>query len=516
MEEAITNNKRIAKNTFLLYIRTFVVMIVSIFTSRVILKALGVEDYGVYNVIGGMVAMFAVVSNSLAASISRFITFEIGRGNNVRLLQVFATSKVVLLVLAGIVLVLTEVVGVWFLSCKMQIPEGRMTAAMWVLQCSIVSFCVNLIAIPYYACIVAYEHMKAFAYFSLFEAILKLLICYLLMASPIDKLILYAILMMSISVLMRFLYNYYCRRHFKESRTSLSFHKPVFKEMFGFAGWSFFTSANSILSTQGCNMLINVYFGVTFNAARAIANQVQQAMTQFVSSFVTAINPQITKSYAAGEIDSMYSLVCRGARFSYYLTLIMVVPIFFEAETILNIWLTVVPDKAVVFTKLSLIYILMDGAGYTLYTANLATGRIKKYSLVLSSITFFVFPLSWVFFSKGASVEFTYIIALVANLLYHIARLFLTQDNVGLRAGYFAKKVYWPVFLTTFLSIIPSIFICRLFPPTVLRFIISMLIGVCMTASMALLVGMERQERRVIIDKTKSIASRALSKLNRI
>ncbi len=511
MSESVTNNKRIAKNTFLLYIRTFFVMIISIYTSRIILQALGVEDYGVYTVIGGMVAMFAIVSNTLAASISRFITFEIGSGNRDRLFSVFATSKVVLLVLAGIVLVLTEVIGIWFLKTQMQIPEDRMYAAMWVLQCSIVSFCVNLIAIPYYACIIAHEHMKAYAYFSLLEALLRLGICYLLIISPIDRLILYAILMMLLSVLLRILYNFYCHRHFDESRTTMVFHKSIFKEMFGFAGWSFFTSANSILSNQGCNMLINVYFGVTFNAARGIANQVQHAMTQFVSSFVTAINPQITKSYAAGELDDMYKLVCRGARFSYYLTLIMVIPIFFEAETILNIWLTVVPDKAVVFTRLSLIYILMDGAGYTLYTANLATGNIKKYSIVLSSITFFVFPLSWIFYYYGASVETTYIVAIVANLFYHIARLFLTQDNVGLNAGYFAKKVYYPVFLTTFLSIIPSILVCEYFPPTIIRFLLSLIVGVGFTAGIALLFGMERQERVLLLAKAKSIVYNVLN-----
>ena len=339
MSDQYVDNKRIAKNTVLLYIRTFFVMIISIYISRVILKVLGVEDYGVYQVVGGFVSMFAVVSNSLSAAISRFITFEIGRGNSERLYHVFSTSKVVLLVLAGIVFVLCEVIGIWFLTSKMQIPEGRTTAAIWVMQFSILSFCITLISIPYNSCVIAHEHMKAYAYISLLDAFVKLGICFLLIISPIDKLIFYALLMMFASLLTMTIYRIYCHCHFEESDTPIHFYKPIFKELFGFAGWSFFTSANSILSTQGVNMLINVFYGVTFNAARGIANQVQQALSQFVSSFVSAINPQITKSYAAGENEGMFTLVCRGARFSYYLTLIMFVPIYFEAETILHIWL---------------------------------------------------------------------------------------------------------------------------------------------------------------------------------
>lgn len=505
MSESAIDNKRIAKNTVLLYVRTFFVMVISIYISRLILQILGVEDYGVYQVVGGFVAMFAVVSNSLSAAISRFITFEIGSGNVERLHKVFSTSKAVLLALAGIVLVLTELIGIWFLITQMQIPEGRMTAAMWVLQCSIVSFCVTLIAIPYNACVIAHEHMKAFAYISLLDALLKLGICYLLYISPTDKLIFYAILMMIESVLMRIIYSVYCHHYFEESRTRIHLYKSVFKEMFGFAGWSFFTSANSILSTQGVNMLINVFYGVTFNAARGIANQVQQALSQFVSSFVSAINPQITKSYAAGEIESMYALVCRGARFSYFLTLVMFVPLYFEAETILNIWLTVVPEKTVLFTRLSLIYILIDGAGYTLYTANLATGRIKKYSIILSSITFFVFPLTWIAYLCGASVELTYYVAIVANLFYHLARLFLTQENVGLKVGHFIKTVYYPIAITTAVSIIPSCAICYFMPYSILRFILSIIVGVTTTGAVSLFLGMDKHERTVILNKAGSI-----------
>ena len=503
--ERTSNNRRIAKNTLLLYVRTFFVMIISIFASRIILQALGVEDYGVYNVVGGVVSMLSIISNSVTAAISRFITYEIGSENRERLFQVFATSKMVLLVLVGIVFILTELVGVWLLTTKMQIPDGRMTAAMWVLQCSIVSFCVNLLSIPYTACVIAHEHMNVFAYISVLDALLKLGICYLLIISPVDRLITYASLTMSIAILIRCLYNVYCHRHFEESRSSIRFYKPIYKEMFGFAGWSFFTSANHIFSNQGVNFLVNIYYGVVFNAARGVANQVQGAMTQFVSSFVAAINPQITKSYAAGEMENMKALVCRGARFSYYLTLIMVVPFFFEAESILNLWLTVVPEKAILFTRLSLLYILMDGAGYTSYTANLATGRIKKYSIVLSTITFFIFPLTWIAYHFGSTVETAYYLALIANLFYHIARMFLTQENVGISVKTFILEVYWPVLLTTMISIIPSVLICHLMPPSFLRLVLSIVVGVCITSCVALTFGMTKKERTIILEKAKKI-----------
>ena len=507
MSESVNNNKRIAKNTFLLYIRTFFVMIISIYTSRVILQALGVEDYGVYNVVGGIVSMLAIVSNSVTAAISRFITYEIGSGNKERLHQVVATSKVVLYVLAGLVLVVTEIIGVWFLRTQMQIPDGREDAAMYVLQCSIVSFCVSLVAIPYNACVIAHEHMNAYAYISISLALLKLGICYILVISPTDKLVTYAILMMLSEVLFRGIYSFYCHHYFEESKERVHFYKPVFREMFGFAGWSFFTSANSVLSTQGVNMLINVFYGVTFNAARGVANQVQSAMSQFVSSFVSAINPQITKSYAAGEIDDMYTLVCRGARFSYYLTLVMFVPLFFEAETILHIWLTIVPEKAVLFTRLSLIYILMDGAGYTLYTANLATGRIKKYSLVLSSITFFIFPVTWIVYYCGGKVETAYYVAIASNFIYHVARMFLTQDNVGLRVKTFFKSVYVPIALTTVFAVIPSFLICWTMQSSFLRLCISLFVGVGTSAISSLLIGMSSHERAIILNKVKSVLS---------
>lgn len=502
----MADNKKIAKNTILLYTRTFFVMIISIYTSRAVLHALGIEDYGVYQVVGGLVAMFSVVSTILTASISRYITFEIGSGNQERLYRVFSTCRIVLIILTFIVFVLTEIIGLWFLENMMNIPAGRMNAAIWVLHCSVISFCMGLLAIPYNACVIAHEHMKTFAYISILDAILKLLICFLLIYVYIDKLILYAILMMAISITIRIIYTLYCRHYFLESRAPIHFHPSIFKEILSFAGWNFLTSANIILCTHGINLLINFYFGVTFNAARGLANQVRGAVSQFVSSFMVAINPQITKSYASGDMESMYMLVCRGARFSYYLVLLMALPIIFEAESILNIWLVEVPYKTVVFVRLSLINILLDGAGYTSYTANLATGKIKKYSIILAATTILVFPLTWIAFTYGLPAEYAYYIEFLSQIIFHIARMYLTEINTGLKVKVFLRKVYIPIIRTTMLSIIPFILIIYMIPQSYVRLFVSVLLGTSIVLCMVSYVGISKTERNAIIHKVMSSA----------
>ena len=504
MVEQVSNNRRIAKNTVLLYIRTFFVMLISLYTSRVLLQVLGVEDYGVYQVVGGMVAMFAVISNALATAISRFITYEIGSGNHSRLLEVFSTSRVVQLTISGIVLILGEIIGLWFLHTYMQIPEGRMVAANWVLQFSLVAFCTNLLNIPYNACIIAHEHMKAFAYITIFEAVCKLGICFLILTSPIDSLIYYALLLMLLAFVLFFLYKFYCRKMFEECHSEIYFHKPIFKEMFGFAGWSFFSNTMHIFNSQGVNMLINVFFGVSVNAARGISNQVESAVMQFVNSFTIAINPQITKSYAAGEYESMYVLVCRGAKFSYFLMLMMALPLMCEADIILRLWLVEVPPQAVILVQLSLVLGLLDAIGLSGYTACLATGRLKKYALIITSIGIMEFPLSWVAFAIGGVVEISYYIYIIVKFAVLIARMILLRDMVGLPVRKYVNEVFCPILLTTFFSIIPSIILVHLMPQSFLRLLLSLVIGVGITGVMTLFIGMSKGEREMVIYKVHS------------
>ena len=317
MSQISENNKRIAKNTLLLYVRMLFMMVVSLYTSRVILNALGVEDFGIYNVVGGVVTMFSIISSSLSSAISRFLTYELGKGNQTKLNKIFSASVSIQLLLSLIIVVLIESVGVWFMNVKMTIPESRMTAANWVLQFSIVTFVINLISVPYNAAIIAHEKMSAFAYISILEAVCKLAIALLIMVSSIDKLIFYAILMCAVAVVIRFIYGHYCKKNFAECTYHFHWDKDILKQMFGFAGWNFLGSGSFLLMTQGVNILMNMFFGVTLNAARGVANQVDNAVQQFVTNFTTAINPQITKSYATGNLSYMHQLVSAGSKYSF-------------------------------------------------------------------------------------------------------------------------------------------------------------------------------------------------------
>lgn len=499
MTDTSADNKRIAKNTLLLYIRTLFVMLVSLYMSRVILEALGVEDYGIYQVVGGLVSMFSVISGTLSSAISRFITFEIGSGDQERLRRIFSTSVIIQVILAVSLFVIAEGVAMWFIRTHMQIPPGRAHAAEWVLHCSLVTFCINLISIPYNACIIAHEHMKAFAYVSILEVLLRLAVCFLIYVSPIDKLIFYAILLTIVAVIVRFVYSVYCHRHFVESRGKFSFDKPVFRELLGFSGWSFFTNTNSILNNQGVNMLMNVHFGVAVNAARGIATQVENAVLQFVNNFTTAINPQITKSYAAGDKERMFSLVCQGAKFSYFAMLLMALPIICEADTILRIWLVEVPEYTVIFVQLSLILGMCDCVGISGYTACAATGKMRKYALVLTPIGLLEFPLTWLFFLYGASVVSAYYLYIFVKVLVIIARLFMLHDMIGLKPVIFVKKVFRPMFLTSLLALVPSVAIVCCMPPSLLRLLLSVLLGVSSVVTASLFVGMTTNERNVII-----------------
>lgn len=505
MSSSQINNKRIAKNTILLYIRTLFVMVISLYTSRVVLQVLGVEDYGVYQVVGGLVAMFSVISSSLSSAISRFITFEIGRGDMERLKRIFSTSIIIQLCLCVIVALAVEIGGLWFMHTEMQIPAGRLEAAEWVLHCSVLTFCINLLSIPYNACIIAHEHMKAFAYVSVVEAMLKLGILFLIIYSPIDRLVAYAILLTLVAALIRLAYTVYCHKHFEETKTKLIFDKSIFKEMSGFSGWSFFTNTNFILNNQGVSMLMNVFFGVTVNAARGIATQVENAVLQFVNNFTTAINPQITKSYASGDLGAMHTLVCRGARFSYFAMLVMALPIICEAETILNLWLTEIPNHTIIFVQLSLIMGMCDSLGASGYTACAATGKLKRYSLIITPIGLLEFPLTWLFFAFDAPVVSTYYLYIFVKILVLVARMFLMRDMIGLKVSTFVTSVFLPVIFTTFIAIIPSVLLLNLLEPTFYRLFLSVIVGVLSVATSVLYVGMTPTERTALLGKVRHI-----------
>lgn len=445
----------------MLYIRMLFTMAVSLFTSRVVLNTLGVEDYGIQNVVGGVVAMFSVLSGSMSSSISRFITFELGRGEIDRLKTVFSTGVNIQIGMSLLVIVVAEAVGVWFLNCKMNIPAERMVAANWVFQCSILTFVLNLLSVPYNAAIIAHEKMSAFAYISVIEVTFKLLIVYMLTISPFDRLITYSVLLMSVGALIRFIYGYYCKRHFEECTYHFVYDKAILKSMTSFAGWNFLGNGAYMLNTQGVNILMNMYFGVAVNAARGVATQVDAALKQFVNNFTTAVNPQITKFYAQGDLVNMHKLVCRSAKFSAFLMMFFAVPIILETDTILTLWLKNPPAYASIFLKWIIISSFMDTVlANSLVTSMFATGDIKRYQIIVTIVGCLVFPLSWMAFYLGFEPQVGYILYFIIYSILLFVRLYLLRDMVKLPIMMYVREVLF--------KIVPVMAICFAVPSILL------------------------------------------------
>lgn len=453
MENQLHNNKRIAKNTFYLYLRTLLVMAVTIYTSRIILDVLGVENYGIYNVVGGFVAMFSVLSGTLTAASQRFIAYELGR-EKPEIKKVFSTTVTIHFALAIVILVLLESLGIWFLNYKMNIVEERLYAANWVFQCSVVTFFISLVSIPYNAAIVAFEKMSAFAYISIFEVICKLSCVFVLYFISFDKLIVYAIFMMLVAILLRLIYGWYCNAHFKQCRYNFSFDKGTFKKMLGFCGWNFIGASSAILNGQGINILINLFFGVTLNAARGIASQVDTAINTFVQNFMMALNPQITKTYASGDFRYVNSMIIIGTKFAFFLLWFFTLPICLNTEYILQVWLKKVPDYVVCFIQLGLVYQLLQNLSQCLYTTMLAFGNIKKYQMIVGGLSIMAFPTAYIFFWLGLPVEWGYYSMIIFSVICLVARLYLMEEMLpNFSPRVFFCKALWPIIL----SIVPTL-----------------------------------------------------------
>ena len=489
------NNKRIAKNTLLLYFRMLFMMAVSLFTSRVILNTLGVEDYGINNVVGGIVAMFGFINSSMTSATQRYITFALGKGEKERLKTVFSTSLQIHSLIALLIVLLGETIGMWFLYNKMQIPSDRMEAAFWVLQCSIVSTVVMIISVPYNAAIIAHEKMSAFAYISVLEVVLKLLIVYILVVFSVDKLILYAFLFLGIQIFMRFCYSIYCNRHFKETKYRHVWDKALFKEMTGFAAWSLFGNLSAVLFTQGLNMLLNVFFGPAVNAARGVAVQVQHAIQQFVGNFQMALNPQITKNYAKGEMQEMYNLMYRSARFSFYLLFFLSLPILFETDFILTVWLKTVPDNTITFLRIIICISLIYTCSNPMVVANQATGKVKKYQAVCGSTLILILPISWIFLKLGFPAYSVFIVHFIMEGICQVARMLMLRPLIGLRLRDYFLNIYLRIIIVVSVSIIMPSAIYFTMDIGFLRFIAVGFASVFSVLSSAYFLGLSPSER---------------------
>lgn len=504
MQDHSENTKRIAKNTLMLYGRMLFSMVVSLYTSRVVLNTLGVVDYGIYGVVGGFVSMFSLISSSLSSAVSRFLTFELGRGDQERLNKAFSTSLLIHIVLAIAVLVIAETVGVWFVNNKMTIPSDRLYAANWVFQASIFSFLFGLFSVPYNASIVSHEKMSAFAYIGILDTTMKLLIVLFIAYSHwhFDKLIVYAMLLVAVSITLQCIYLAYCRKHFEECRLRISFDKGFWKEISSFSLWNFIGCTAAILKDQGVNVLLNIFVGPVLNAARGIASSVNGAVAGFAGNFMTALNPQITKSYASGDISYAHYLLERGSRFSYYILMFFAVPILLETDFVLTIWLKQYPDHALNFVRLVIVLSLIETLSYTLITLQNATGNIRNYQLVVGGILLLNFPLSYVCLKFGFRPESTYVVAIAVAVMCMVTRLCFLRKSVNLHMLGFLKRVVLNVLTVTAVSIILPLVLHLLLPYGWMRFLIVGFTCVLTSALSVVFVGCDKRERSFILDKS--------------
>lgn len=502
------HTQRIAKNTIILYFRMLFLMLIGLYTSRVILKTLGVADYGTYNLVGGVISMFSILTSSLSTAISRFITFELGKGQSERLNKVFSTSVNVQLILGLVVVIFSETIGVWFLNTHLQIPQERMVAANWVLQCAIASFVLGLLMVPYNASLIAHENMNIFAYISILEAVLKLVIVFALYISPYDKLITYAILLFAVSCLIRWIYATYCKRHYEECSYHYVYDKPLLKEMTGFAGWNLLGDGSWILNNYGVNILLNLFFGpvtgIVLNAARGIATQVDNIVQNFVRNFMTALNPQITKSYAAGDLEYMHKLVFAGAKYSFFLMMFFAIPICLETELILKLWLDVVPDYAVVFVQLTLLSSMCVILGNTLITAVFATGKIRNYELVMGLMALSNFPIVWIAFKMGASPVAAYIVYFCVYFAMIFVRLYMVKDLINMSAMLYIKEVFVKIVAVATCALLIPLYFYLSQDDSIYRFLRIMFSSVITSLLCIYALGMNKGERFIIINVLKN------------
>ena len=504
METNSQKNHRIAKNTILLYIRTLITLIVSLYTSRIILNVLGVDNYGIYNVVGGAISMFSIFSGSFSGAISRFITFGLGKKDIENLKKIFSTSVNIQIGLSILIFVIAEIAGVWMLNTTLNIPTDRMYAAYWVLQFSILSFIVGLISTPYNACIIAHEHMKMFAYMGILEVILKLIFVAILYFSPFEKLIVYSFLLFLINLILRIIYGVYCKRNFEECTYHFIMDKDMFREMTGFASWGFFGNTAYIFNTQGVNILVNIFFGVVFNAARGIVTQVEGAIMQFIHNFTTAISPQITKSYASGDREYMFSLICRGAKFSVLLLLYFLIPIELEVNILLELWLGTVPENAPLFLQLSLIGTAITLLGNTGLTAVMATGDIRNYQLIVTLTGCLVFPLTWIVYKLGYPAFTTYIIYAVIYSILNGIRLLFMRKLLGFEISVFVRKVIFPVSAVSIVSSVIPFLIHINMDQSIIRLMTITGISFLSISASIYILGLDTNERKIFQSKLKN------------
>lgn len=481
-------------------------MIVSLYTSRIVLSTIGVVDFGIYNVVGGIVIMLGFLNNAMTASTQRFLLFELGKNDSVELKRVFNMSLTIHIALALLIFVLAETIGLWILNNYLKIPINRLDAAKWVFHFSVMSFMVTIINVPFNAAIIAHERIKAFAIIGILEVLLKLTIVFILTLISFDKLELYSLLIFLVTLIIAGIYFFYCKLNFIESKGyTFNWDRFLFKKMSNFAGWNLLGVSAGLAYIQGINILLNVFFGPTINAARGIAFQVQGALNSFVSNFQTAVNPPITKNYALKNYDVSFKLVFGASKFSFFLLLLFSMPILIETDLILRLWLREVPENTVMFTRLVIIDILIGSISGAIQNIAQASGEIRNYQLIVSGILLLNLPTSYIFLMMGYSPEITMLVSIFFSIVAMFARLLIVKGIIDFPSGLFMKNVIFRIIAVTIISYTFSNFAYSYMNQTVGGF---MLLGFATSISIIssiLLLGLNKIERIIIVKKVRAL-----------
>ncbi len=498
----ISENKRIAKNTMYLYLRMILLLIVGLFTSRVTLVALGVSDYGIYNVVGGIVSMFIFINYAMINSTQRYITYELGHGNQKRLSLIFSTSINIHAIISFIIIVLSETVGLWFFFNKMNIPLERINAAFWVFQFSIISCFVNIMSVPYNALIIAHEKMSAFAYISLLDAVMKLGIVILLSVYGGDRLILYGGLVLLVTVIDCLIYGQYCFRKFPESKYHYVIDKPLLKEMTKFASLNLVGNFSYVCYTQGLNLLLNVFFNPIVNAARGIAVQIQAVVSNFSYNVENAIKPQITKTYAQHNMRRMHMLIFVSAKVAFYVLLLISLPIMLEANQLLNLWLVEVPEHTINFVRLTILTLLTESLTNPLLTAAQATGDMKKYQFSVSLLCLLILPVSYMALLITPVPELVFIISVFFSIITQFVKLWIVSRLISLSKTLYLKEVFLRTLAVFSTSLVLTSPLLVIMDDSIVRLITLTMLSCIVILLSTYFFGINKNEQQILIEKS--------------
>lgn len=504
MSDTFQNNKRIAKNTIVLYIRMLLVMAVTVYTSRVVLDVLGIEDYGIYNIVGGIIGMLSVMSSSMGVAVQRFLTFEIGKGDEAALRKVFSISFFAHVVLAVLIFAFAETAGLWFVENKLTIPEARMDAALWVYHCVVLSTFVAIIQVPYTAMLFAKEEMSFFANIGIVEVIFRLMIVYMLTLWTIDKLKLYGVLMLAVQVIISVIFIGYVRHRYKETKISSYRDFSLFGTITSFALWTLVGELAWAFTGQGVNIILNIFFGPAVNASKGVAEQVNSAVSRFVQNFQQAVNPQLIKYYALSDFEEVKKLLYMGTKVSLYLQLLFSVPLILEMDYVLDLWLKETPPLAAGFCRLMLVTNLVANFSNLLSTISRASGNIKKFQAVCAVVTFMNFPLSYLALYLGCDPLSTMFVNIGVSCSLLFTRFLLTKDLIGISLKEYFAEVVTPCAVIVVVSFIPPALVRYSFEASIIRFLSTVLVSVLSVLTFAWTIGLNCQERSMIISVIKS------------